>query len=111
MSTMYAPAIVKAKEAERTKIGPYDARLLTDIEASGHVKYLYVLEVKKDGQPVLYISSEVNAMNAELGGGSHFLCAFEGEKHMNFGCSDKWADLETFKRKAYEMANRQLKVK
>lgn len=108
---MYAPAIVSAKEAERLKIGPYDLRLLTEIKAQGVVQYLYVLAVLKDGEPCYFVSSEVNEMSSELGGGSHFLCAFVGNTHQNFGCDDKWADLDTFKRRAIEMAKAHLNVK
>jgi hypothetical protein len=108
---MYAPQIVKAKELERVKLGPYEVRLLTNIVNKGPVKYLYVVEVLKDSVPCYYISSEENAMNAELGGGSHFLCAFEEQRHLNFGCADRWADLKTFKEKAIEMARTHLGVK
>jgi len=108
---MYAPAIIDAKEVERFKLGPYDARLLTDIKAQGFVRYLYVLVIIKDGEPCYFVSSEVNEMAAELGGGSHFLCSFEGDRHSNYGCDDKWADLATFKEKAVEMAKDQLNIK
>ena len=107
---MYSPAIINAREVERFPIGPYEGILLTDIEARGAVQYQFVLAVLKEGEPCLYISSEVNRMAAELGGGSHFLCAFEESKHLNFGCSNEWADLETFKRKAVEMAKERLGV-
>jgi hypothetical protein len=107
---MYAPMIIDAEEAERFKLGPYEARLIKDIRAHGHIRYLYILQLSKDGTPCLYISSEENAMAAELGGGSHFLCAFEGDTHLNFGCSDKWADFKTFKAKSIEMAKERLKV-
>jgi hypothetical protein len=108
---MYAPQIVKAKELERVKLGPYEVRLLTNIVNKGSVKYLYIVEVLKDSVPCYYITSEENAMNAELGGGSHFLCAFEEQRHLNFGCADRWADLKTFKEKALEMARTHLGVK
>jgi hypothetical protein len=49
-------------------------------------------------------------MAGELGGGSHFLCAFEEDKHLNFDCSDEWADLATFKKKAVEIAKERLRV-
>jgi len=107
---MYAPMIINAVEAESFKLGLYEAHLLKDIQAQGHIRYLYVLQLSMDGKPCLYISSEENAMAAELGGGSHFLCAFEGDRHLNFGCSDQWADLETFKAKAIEMAKERLSV-
>jgi hypothetical protein len=108
---MYAPQFVKAKELERVKLGAFEARLLTNIVSKGPVKYLYIVEVLKDTVPCYYISSEENAMNTELGGGSHFLCAFEEQRHLNFGCSDKWADLKAFKEKAFEMAKQHLGVK
>jgi hypothetical protein len=108
---MYVPQIVTARELERIKLGAYEARVLTDIVSKGAVKYLYIVEVLKDAVPCYYISSEENAMNADLGGGSHFLCAFEKERHLNFGCADKWADLKTFREKALEMTRQHLGVK
>lgn len=105
---IYSPAIVNAKTLERFELGPYTAILYGDIEASGMVRYKYILAILNDGEPRLFVSSEVNIMADELGGGSHFLCVFKGDSHLNFGSSDDWADLETFKPKAIEMAREHL---
>jgi hypothetical protein len=107
---LYAPTVIKADEIERFKIGTYEAIMLGNIQARGMIQYLYILEIRDENGPCLYITSEVNAMKKELGGGSHFLCIFEGERHLNLGDSDEWANLDVFKGKAIELARKNLGI-
>ncbi len=83
----------------------YTAGLFDQVEAAGGIQYAYIVAVyDATGAPVYFVTSEVNAMAAELGGGSHFLCAFDGDRHLNFGTSDQWADAEAFFPEALRMA-------
>ena len=106
------PSIESAEVLRRHRLGPYGASLFGDIESSGSVQYLYVLAlIELDQEEVsLYITSEVNDLAQEFGGGSHFLCVFNNEGHHNLGDSDDWADLERFATKALSLAGELLDV-
>jgi hypothetical protein len=80
--------------------------LWVDIEQVGPVKYEYLLGIfdKITRQPVYFVSSEVNAMAALLGGGSHALCVFDDDGHANMGFSDNWADESAFFAEAGRLA-------
>ena len=106
------PSIESAEVLCRYRLGPYGASLFGDIESSGSVHYLYVLALIEVAQEEvsLYVTSEVNELAQELGGGSHFLCVFNNEGHHNLGNSDDWADLERFATKALSLAGEMLDV-
>jgi hypothetical protein len=74
------------------------------IQSAGGIQYAYLVGVFDNAtkQPVYFVSSEVNSM-AELGGGSHFLCVFNGDTHANCGSSDDWGDAEKFFARAMSM--------
>jgi hypothetical protein len=114
LPSFYAPALEGAEVAARFVLADrYDAVLRTHPPAarqSGSVKYLYTLAVYPQGRPdaVLYIASEMNTMSGGLG--SHFLCVFPGDGHLNLGASDEWADRERFEPRALEVACTRLGV-
>lgn len=103
---MYGPAIQTADILEEITKETFTAKLFGNIKAMGTIEYLYVLVVYPLGEtkPSTFITAEVNMMAEAFGGGSHFLCAFATERHLNFGSDDKWADLETFREKSLSMA-------
>ncbi len=100
---MPLPIIGDATCVRTHDLGSHVAGLLTDIESVGLVEYLYVMPVvrKSDQATTMVFTSEANRM-AFLGGGSHFLCAFRGGNHVNYGCSDAWANIERFEAAALE---------
>ncbi len=109
---MYMPSIKEAKPLERIRLGGYEIVFLGNIESIGAIRYKYIVVVFKagDNKPIYFVSSEENALAKDLGGGSHFLCAFEGEGHMNYGCSDEWADYDTFADRALRMIKERFKI-
>lgn len=100
---MPLPIIGDATCVRTHDLGSHIVGLLTDIENIGLVEYLFVMPVvrKSDKSTTMVVTSEANRM-ASLGGGSHFLCAFLGGEHVNYGCSDAWADIERFEAAALE---------
>ena len=93
----YAPVIKSAKPRQKFQLGKYSAVLLGDIEPAGSVEYKFILAVfDEEQQPCFFVASEVNSMARMLGGGSHFLGAFDGNGHANYGDSDDWADEARF---------------
>ncbi len=107
---MYKPLITSAKPLLRYRLAPYTFILLGEIESLGVIEYLFILFAIKDEEnaPELFIASEVNAMAATLGGGSHFLGVFDPQGHWNLGASDQWANLDLFAAKALEIATTRL---
>jgi hypothetical protein len=98
---MYRPDIRNLTVKKRFQIGPYSASIVTDVQSIGSVQYLYLLFLYSDSDlPIYYVSSEINEMGT---GGSHFLCAFEQEGHVNYGSSDKWADYHEFVTQAIKL--------
>lgn len=117
---MYAPMIKSARRVrEHVLDANHTAVLLTDIENDSPIEYTHLVAVfrheKQD--PIAFISSEAKSkpddpILKELGldeiefteePGSHFLCAFVGGAHRNFGASDDWADLEKFEVRALDL--------
>ena len=93
----YAPIIKSAKPRQRFQVGRHTVVLLGDIEPAGAIEYLYIMVVYgEERQPCYFVASEVNAMAAHFGGGSHFLGLFDGDSHANCGSSDDWADEAKF---------------
>ena len=107
-----APPMRKAKLLRRYRVGEYDALLLGHIKADGPVKYLYILGMfrRADHDLCLGVASEENKLSSRLGGGSHFLGVFPGEGHENHGASDEWANVETFGRRALQLARERLGI-
>jgi len=121
---MYAPIIKSARRVREHQLGPsHSAVLLTDIESDPTIKYEHLLVIFASGQqePVAFISSEAKGDPSEIlkelglddleasndeNSGSHFLCAFTEEGHLNFGASDDWADLQKFERSALDLVHR-----
>lgn len=103
---MYSPNIESSEIIEEFHFDDYRAQLLGNIKSVG-IQYLYILAVYKseETEPCVFITSEENSMAKELDGGSHFLCAFQDEKHLNFGTDNGWADLNKFKEKSCSMAS------
>ena len=108
----YFPAIRRANWHKRYQLGGYRIDVITDCESVGHIQYAHVALVFQGSQkqPCYAVASEVNAMAATLGGGSHFLGVFPGEGHVNMGNSNEWADLDHFTAKALEMIAKQFKI-
>src|SRR5207247_7185482 len=66
---------------QRFQIGKHTAVLLGDIERAGSVEYHYIMAVfDENQQPCYFVASEVNSMVKTLGGGSHFLGLFDGDR-------------------------------
>jgi hypothetical protein len=107
----YAPEFDDATPIAKYALatGRHTAVLLADIKSTGPVEYAFILTVFDDAtqQPCLFVASEVNALAATLGGGSHYLGLFPGDGHMNFGASNDWADIHLFAREALRIATRQ----
>ena len=93
----YGPAIKSAKSKQQFQLANYSGILFGDIEGAGRIEYLHVLVIFDENQrPCFFVTSEVNATAKQLGGGSHFLCVFDGDRHLNYGSSDDWADEAKF---------------
>jgi hypothetical protein len=104
----YRPAIKTAKPMKTFLVDNHIAVLLGDIEAEGYIQYHFALVVLDNEtlEPCCFVTSEVNALAQEQGSGdSHFLCAFDGEGHINYGSSNDWADIEKFTQAALKKAN------
>lgn len=108
----YAPVIKSARPRRQFSIGDHTAVLFGDIVPVGSIEYLYILAVfeREGSQPCCFVTSEINSMAGELGGGSHFLCVFENERHSNLGASDVWADEEKFTAEAVRIVQRMFGV-
>jgi hypothetical protein len=88
----YAPNVKSANPIASAPLGPgHTVTLFGKIQAEGLIAYAFLLVVfdSKSKAPVCIISSEVNSSAATLGGGSHFLGVFDGNRHANFGSSDE----------------------
>ena len=96
---VYGPMIESATLRDRVPLGGRHLALLYDeVVSSGSIEYQFVVVVFAADQddPCLFVTSEKNAMAADPGGGSHFLCGFEGDTHFNLGDDDAWADPDRF---------------
>jgi len=101
----YFPQVKSMNRLSAAPLGSAHAAVSFDqIQSAGGIQYAYLVGVFDNAtkQPVYFVSSEVNSM-AELGGGSHFLCVFNGDTHANCGSSDDWADAEKFFSRAMNM--------
>ena len=108
----YAPAVESANRLASTPLGPDHTMAMFDqIKAAGRIQYAFLVGVfeNKTKQPVYFVSCELNTM-PELGGGSHFLCTFDGDGHGNCGASDDWGDSEKFFKRAKQMVQQRFGV-
>jgi hypothetical protein len=100
----YTPAIKSANPKWKLQVGRHTAVMFDNIESTGSIQYKYMIGVYDENrQAVFYVTSEVNRVAKRHGGGSHFLCIFNGGSHLNKGGSDDWADEEKFTEKAMEI--------
>ncbi len=105
---MYRPAILSARAVATFPLEDYEATLFTDVVPAGLLRYGYVMEfLDPNGRPCFYVAAEENELNAEMGGGSHFLCSYLGGTHRNHVCSDEWTDEKKFTQKALELFHRE----
>jgi hypothetical protein len=105
-------AIGKTKVLSRFEMGPYTCVLHGDVESIGLIEFGHVLEVldPATGRRVYAVASERNQLASSLGGSSHFLCAYDGGTHLNYGSSNDWADREKFLSRARELVREKLGV-
>ncbi|HUT81014.1 MAG TPA: tetratricopeptide repeat protein [Candidatus Bathyarchaeia archaeon] len=101
----YIPAVVTAKIEKEYTFDKYRAALIDQIEAVGQIKYDYMLLLYEEDsiEPIYYVSLERNNLFSELGGFTHFICAFEEKGHVNFGAYDLPVTLESFSKKAIDL--------
>lgn len=93
----FLPDIKFANLKKMFQSGKYVIVLLGNFIAADSVKYRYIMAVLDEARlPCFIVSSEVNSLARIRGGGSHFLCIFDGEGHLNFGGSDDWGDEAKF---------------
>ncbi len=90
---------------ERFPMGAYTCVLHGDVESVGLIEYGHVLDVidPASGKRVFAVAAERNQMARILGGGSHFLCGYDGGTHLNYGSSDDWAGREKFLERAKKL--------
>ena len=107
----YFPVIRDAREVRRYNAGTHEVVLLTDVQSTGIVRYTHLLIAfaKGEEEPAYVVAAEVNNLGSP-GDGSHILGAFPGSGHMNYGCSDDWADLDKFEREALEIMQTELGI-
>lgn len=108
---MYLPYIKKADRHSQYVSAGYVMIVLTNCVSGGAVEYTHVLIIyqpggqsKRDLEPIMAVASEVNQMHQPGDNCSHFLGVFDGGAHLNMGCDDAWADLDTFVERALEIA-------
>lgn len=107
----YWPPIGTARALRRYQFGDYRALLMDNIQASGRVQYLYVLEVyAPTGGRCLAVASEKNSFPDPDEPPSYFLGVFHGDCHDNFGRAEKWGDLDKFVERALEIVCEELQV-
>ena len=100
------PQAARGTIVRRFRVGPYTAHLEKNLRVQrGPVRYEYILAAidRRIRQITFFVTSELNTANETLGGGSHFLCMFIDNDHVNFGASDDWADLEMFEAAAVKL--------
>lgn len=82
------------------------AELFKDVKSSSSMGYEYYLDVFEldSGDKLLTVTSERNMFRNELGGSSHVLCMFKQSKHINFGGSNEYSDIEKFEKADLKIA-------
>ena len=108
----YIPNIVEAYPEkyydykDKSSNEDYIAIVLDIIQSIGDIRYKYLLYFYQGEVdiPIYYVSLEKNNLFEELGGPTHFLCAFEKENsHLNFGGFDEDITIENFAKRALEI--------
>lgn len=109
------------------QLGKYRAVLVKDPNSVGPIKYRYVMVVFRDGtdEPVIFVTAEQNAMQAELfkiareslndpslehDPNNFFLGVFDEHGRHNLGGSPKWGQLEDFEQKALHIIRSKLGI-
>lgn len=91
----YWPPIGTARALRRYQFDDYRALLMDNIQASGRVQYLYVLEVyAPTGGRCFAVASEKDSFPTPGEPPSYFLGVFHGYRHDNLGLSEDWGDLD-----------------
>lgn len=119
---MMLPNIQKATKLREHVLGPaHVAVLLTDIVSGDDMEYAHLLAVYRDGtkRPIAVVSAERAEQSAEFlaelgpepgevapADGSHFLCLFHDDQHLNFGADDRWAEVAEFELEALAVLSR-----
>jgi len=115
----YWPIIQGGSITRLFRFGEYLAALVTDMQSPGLIEYLYVMLVTKilDDKLCLCIASEKDTTYGKKfadasfhSRGSHVLCVFTGDFHLNYGASNDWADIDLFTARALELARDQLNI-
>jgi hypothetical protein len=109
----YLPRVESMNRVTGAPLGEAHTVVLFDnIKSAGALQYAFLVGVFDNAtkSPVYFVSSEVNTTAATFGGGSHFLCIFDGEGHSNLGSSDDWGDAKKFFPKALKIAEAQFGV-
>ncbi|HUU78344.1 MAG TPA: tetratricopeptide repeat protein [candidate division Zixibacteria bacterium] len=112
--SFYIPMVVNASPKKYFEFNEYRVVILDEIQSMGKIGYKYLLFLYKgdDVFPLFYVSLENNALYDELGGTSHFLCAFDKEQgHVNFGGFENETTIENFTQKALEVVSDKYKIK
>ena len=109
----YLPTISSGTVHREIVIDNYFGILLKDISAGmeSNIQYHYLLIMYQQDsiKPILCLSSEwsnVEPQSVDV----PFLCAFTNEGHLNFGNSEKWANIELFFPKSLTMVKEWLKL-
>ena len=93
----YFPDIISANPKQTFQHGKYTIGLFDNIVSEGSIRYRYVISVLDERElPCFMVTSEVNSVARIRGGGSHFLCIFDGEGHLNLSGSDDWGNEAKF---------------
>lgn len=119
---MILPNIKNARKLREHVLGPaHVAVLLTDIVSGDDMEYAHLLAVYRDGTkgPIAVVSAERAEPSAEFlaelglepgdvapADGSHFLCMFHNDQHLNFGANDRWAEVTEFEVEALAVLSR-----
>ena len=109
----YIPMVIDANPEKHFEYKDYKAIALNIIKSMGRISYKYILYLYKGENvfPIYYVSLEKNNLFEELGGPSHFLCAFEkGQGHVNYGGFEEEVTIENFTRKALEIVMQKYKL-
>jgi hypothetical protein len=109
----YFPIIKESKLVKNYINRTYDIKLLTDVICYGMIQCPHILIAYKKGEeePSYVVASEIN--NSYIPGaptGSHYLGAYPGEGHLNYGSADEFGNLDVFEKEAIELLSEALKI-
>lgn len=107
----YWPLISSANRLREYTLNDHQALLLGDIESTGRVQYHFVLLVYDPAGEICFaVTSERNTFADPEKTPSYFLGVFRGYLRENRGKSVDWGDLETFAKRALEIAKESLQI-